>query len=169
MKKFRNIFFFGLAVFVSSCSQNNETEVKDPAGIVNTQSSEFSGLTAQGYYFAGRTNSGIGRIDPPVFKKGDDIYLVAMNVGEFKKDKEGFNHVELHMAVYNDGGAQIVEHRNILGKDGAVELENNILEKPNARYKTKSDEPSGKYRFVLTVVDEISKDSTQISGEYFLE
>ena len=169
MKKFKNLILFGLAVFVSSCSQNNETGIQEPTGDLSTNSNEVSGLTAEGYYFAGRTNSGIGRIDPPVFKKGDDIYLVAMNVGEFKKDKEGFNHVELHMAVFNEGGAQIVEHRNILGKDGAVELENNILEKPNARYKTQKEEQSGKYRFVLTVVDEITKDSTQISGEYFLE
>ncbi len=169
-KTLRGLSFFAISVIItqSSCMQRPET-VPESVKKEDIDDNYISGLSVEGYYFAGRTDAGISRIDPAVFKRGDDIYLVLTNVGKFKENNKGINKIELHMAVYNAIGEKIVEHRNILREDGLLDFEDNVATKPNARYTSNTSDEPGRYTFTLTVVDMLSKDSTTVNSEFFLE
>jgi hypothetical protein len=153
-----------------SCTQKNSAETDLQS---NSESEislpEKSSLKAEGFYFAKRRQNGVAPNDPPVFNRGDMVYLVVQNVGEFKRGKDGLNHVEMHMEIRNQIGAVIINKRNMLKNKGEKDLKNNILKNPYANYKTDLKEQPGTYHFTLTLVDNVTRDSLTTQADYFLE
>jgi len=153
---------------LQSCSDSNGNTSADSTKIEG-DTSPVNNLTIEGFYFAKKTESGVQKTEQPVFKRGDEIYLVLQNVGEFSRGTDGLNHIELHMSISNSIGEIVAKERNILKQKGNLDLKENIAKKPFAKYKsTKEDEP-GTFRFTIAVVDLIKNDSTFVEADYFLE
>ncbi|GEM_PF-1863432 len=171
MKILMYLVFILLLGSIYSCStpQNNEA-VEDPEKEdINIHEDNSKKLHVDGFFFAKRKEKGISAVDPPVFRRGDEVFMVLQNVGVFSRADDSLNHVELHMNIRNSDGELVEQKRNILGNRGKKDLKNNILNKPYVSYRTILTEHEGTYHFILTVVDRVSLDSCVIEADYFLE
>jgi len=122
-----------------------------------------------GFYFAHKTKNGVLEVDPPVFTRGELVYLVLRNVGDFAADKYGEVEFEMHMYVSNDIGENVIVKRNILKERGKRKIKNNRLALPNARFQTTDEDKPGTYHFYITLEDKITYDSITVNGDFFLE
>jgi hypothetical protein len=171
MENLKYLLITSVFVSIFSCSgkQNNEKYSENEDNNINIHENNQSQLNIDGFYFAKRKEKGVSRVDPPVFQRGEEVYLVLQHVGKFRRGDDSLNHVEFHMTVTNSLGEVIVDKNNILGSKGKKDLKNNILNNPFATYKTLLSEKPGTYHFKLTVRDLISLDSSVTEADYFLE
>lgn len=160
------ILSFSLLTLISCENLKNDDSDKTKQDTVKTVSDKFE---FERYYFAKKMPSGIEEIQSAVYKRGEDIILVMLNVGKFKRDAFGKNKMELKMEIKDKIGIIVEQQDNILNKRGYKKLINNVAKSPFARYKTAKTDNPGTYLFTLTAVDLIANDSITISAEYFLE
>ncbi len=161
------LILFITLFFTISCKNsedNNSTIIGEDSVLSVSDKFEF-----ERFYFAKKTDSGIKETEKPVYKRGDDVLFVMLNVGKFKEDTSGKHKMELRMNIKDKIGMVIEEQSNILNERGYRKLTNGIAKSPFARFKTAINDEPGTYLFTLTAVDLIANDSITVSDEYFLE
>ena len=107
--------------------------------------------------------------DPAVFQRGEDVHLVLLNVGPFKKDDSGLNWFDMDMKITGPDEKVIFEETSMLGEAGHIALDNNMAASPYATCSTTSDLTPGKYKFTITVYDKIGKGTATQNALFTLE
>lgn len=107
--------------------------------------------------------------DPAVFQRGEDVHLVLLNVGPFKKDDSGLNWFDLDMKITGPGENVILEETGMLGEAGHIALDNNRVSSPYATCSTTTDMAPGKYKFTITIYDKIGKGTATQNAFFTLE
>jgi len=106
---------------------------------------------------------------PAIFKRGDKVHLVLMNVGPFKKDSTGLNWLDMDMEVSGPDGQVVISEKELLGERGRLELENNRVPTPYATFTTTSELNPGTYKFKVTIYDRIGKGTATQNATFTLE
>jgi len=107
--------------------------------------------------------------DPAVFKRGEDVHLILLNVGPFKQDEAGLNWFDLDMEVAGPDGKVLLSETSMLGDAGHMTLENNHAKSPYGSCTHTNDLQPGKYKFSLTIYDKIGKGSANQTAYFTLE
>lgn len=89
------------------------------------------------------------------FKRGDKICFVLLNVGPFKKDRDGLNNFDMDMTVTDPNGKIILSVTQMLGDQGHVALPDNIAASPYGIFSSTTSLTPGKYQIKLTIYDKI--------------
>jgi hypothetical protein len=108
-------------------------------------------------------------VEDGVFKKGEGVYLVLLNVGKFKQDKDGLNWFEIDAKVTDPDGKVILLKTSMLGKHGHIKLKDNTAKSPHVYMRTSSALASGKYKIHMKVYDKIGKGSVNVSKTFVLQ
>jgi hypothetical protein len=133
-------------------------------------SSAAYGLNYQKAVLARMTSDGkLMPAEDGIFKKGEDVYLVLLNVGEFKSGKDGLNWFDIDAKVTDPDGKVILLKTSMLGEHGHIKLENNAAKSPHVYMKTSSVLASGKYKIHMKVYDKIGKGSVSVSKTFVLQ
>lgn len=100
-----------------------------------------------------------GKLEPVengVFKRGDEVYLVLLNVGKFKQGEDGKNKFDLDLEAKDPSGKVILAKKEGLGEQGHVALPNSIAKTPYGSLITKPNMQPGKYSITLTIYDKLA-------------
>lgn len=106
---------------------------------------------------------------PAVYKKGDAVHMVLLNVGPFKKDSTGLNWFDIDMEVTGPDGQVILTENGLLGDEGHISLENNMAKSPYATCFTTPELLSGKYKFRISIYDRIGNGKATQTASFTLE
>ncbi|HOU01483.1 MAG TPA: hypothetical protein PLL94_05810 [Bacteroidales bacterium] len=107
--------------------------------------------------------------DPVVFKRGEDVHLILLNVGPFKKDEAGLNWFDLDMEVTGPDGAVLLSETSMLGDAGHMALEKNYAKSPYGSCTHTNDLQPGNYKFSLTIYDKIGNGKANQTAYFTLE
>jgi hypothetical protein len=88
-----------------------------------------------------------------VFRRGEVVHFVLLNVGKFKKGEDGKHKFEIDMHVTGPAGKVVYDNKNMLGKDGHLELNNDIADSPFGKFYTAVSLDAGIYQMKLTLRD----------------
>jgi hypothetical protein len=109
--------------------------------------------------YLGRENKD-GSLSPVangVFKRGENIYFVLMNVGKFAKDVEGINWIDIDLIVKNNRDKVIIAKESMLGERGRTILQDDIAVSPYGKINISPKlARSGKYKITIIIYDKIS-------------
>jgi len=108
-------------------------------------------------------------IDDPVFQRGEDVHLVLLNVGPFKKDDEGLHWIDMDMEITGPDGTVVLAANNLLGENGHLTLENNYAPTPYATFSTTTDLTPGKYKFKAVIYDKVGSGKATQTATFTLE
>ncbi len=143
-----------------------------PAAFISCTSTSTSKLISiEDHTFARSDDSGqmVTVDDPAVFKRGEDVHLILLNVGPFKKDEAGLNWFDLDMEVTGPDGTVLLSETSMLGEAGHIALENNRAKSPYGSCKHTSELQPGKYKFSLTIYDKIGNGKANQTAYFTLE
>lgn len=104
-----------------------------------------------------------------VFKKGEKIYFVLMNVGKFKPGKDGLNWFDIDVKITNNDGKVVFMKKNMLGEKGHVKLKDNMAKYPHIFVESPKSAESGKYRMQLKIYDKIGKGTLSVTETFMLK
>lgn len=104
-----------------------------------------------------------------VFKPGDSVYLVMVNVGKFKKGSDGKNHLDMDVEVADQAGKVLLSQKNLLKAKGIVALPNDTAQSPYGNVETKPKTKPGTYVISVTIYDKIGNAKVTRSAEFKLE
>jgi len=107
--------------------------------------------------------------EPAVFKLGEDVHMILMNVGPFKKDSTGLNWFDIDMEVTGPDGETIISEKGLLGDAGHLNLENDIAGSPYATFTSSTELKPGDYLFKVTIYDRIGKGKVSQKAAFKLE
>ena len=107
--------------------------------------------------------------DPALFMRGEDVHLVLLDVGPFKKDDSGLNWFDIDMEVTDPDGNIIFSKAGMLGEAGHLALENNRAVSPYGSLTNTIDLEPGKYKFMLTIYDRLGKGKSSQIAYFTLE
>jgi hypothetical protein len=131
--------------------------------------STSGGLSFQQAVLAKMAKSGkLTRVDNGKFERGDSIYLVLFNVGEFKQGEDGLNWFDVDAKVTDPSGKVILLKKEMLGEHGHIKLQNNTLKSPHIYFKTSTALPPGKYSIYMTIYDKLGKGRVSVSRTFEL-
>jgi hypothetical protein len=128
-------------------------------------------INIEGYTFARTGDNGqlIRVNNPAVFRKGEDVHLVLLNVGPFKKDEAGLNWFDLDLEVTGPDGKVLLSKTAMLGDAGHVALNNNHAASPYGSCTNTTNLETGEYKFKLTIYDKIGKGKATQTSTFKLE
>jgi hypothetical protein len=169
MKNFIVILLSILSFYSCKNSVSENPVGSDTTSNVEEKLSDSKILTADGFYFAKKNESGVEEVDPPVYNRGDLVYFVVRNVGNFASDNSGEAHFEMHMKVENSLGENVIIKRDVLKTKGIKKLKGDRINLPNARFQTSENDKPGTYRFFIVLEDKLSNDSITVAGDFFIE
>lgn len=170
-------------ILLSSCGGGNQSTNPSPAAsptsIPATKASPNSSPTAQsagnkltvkGATLAKKDSKGkIIPIKDGVFKRGEDIHLVLVEVGKFKKGKDGKNWLDMGIQVKDPKGNVVLSKPSLLGEKGRRVLENDVASSPYGTVNTTATTPPGKYEISLTVYDKVGGGNITASTSFNLK
>ncbi|MBN1683908.1 MAG: hypothetical protein JW855_00470 [Gammaproteobacteria bacterium] len=104
-----------------------------------------------------------------IFKRGEAVGYVLVNVSKFKKDKAGLNWFDMDLQVKDPDGKVLLEKKAVLGNKGHIALPDDIVPSPHAVFVTSSKLKPGKYTFSITIYDKIGKGSVSKSTTFILK
>lgn len=136
-----------------------------------TSTSTSKLISIEDYTFARNGDNGqvVAVDDPAVFKRGEDVHFVLLNVGPFKKDDAGLNWFDFDMEVTGPDGKVLLSQTGMLGAAGHVALENDHAKSPYGSCTNTSDLGPGEYKFKLTIYDKIGKGKASQTATFKLE
>lgn len=170
---------FILAI-TSGCSKNEKSApAASPSPTVNSSTSTTAGnntasnssqLTFQKAVFIkkGADNKAIP-VEDGIYKRGEEVVLVLVNVGKFKKGSDGKNWLDMDMLVKNPQGKVIFAKQSLLGDKGKVVLKDDIAPFPNGTINTSSKVAPGVYQLTLTVYDKIGGNQVSETKSFTLK
>lgn len=155
----------GLLIFAcnSGSERNKEKE--------NQQNTKQLGqkLIIEDYDFAVMENNKFIPYNKAIYHRGDQVYMVLKNVGQFARDKDSLNHAEMKMEIFDAIGELITLRSGLFGAAGHANFENNILHAPYASYDTDDKDKIGKHTFKVTIYDIVTGDSSMVSDDFYIE
>lgn len=107
--------------------------------------------------------------DPAVFQKGENVHLVLLDVGPFKKDDTGLNWFDINMEITDPDGNIVLSDTAMLGEAGHIALDNNRAQSPYGSCTNTADLEPGKYKFKLTIYDRLGKGRASQSAYFTIE
>lgn len=135
-----------------------------------TSTSTSKLISIEDYTFALTDSTGqLVTVDDAVFKRGDKISLILLNVGPFKEDSAGLNWFDIDMEVIGPDDAVVLSETGMLGDGGHLDLENNRASSPYASYTTTTEMKPGDYKFKMTIYDKIGKGRATQTVSFKLE
>ncbi len=106
------------------------------------------------------------KITDNVFEQGEEVHMVLINAGPFKKGEDGLNWFEMNLEVLDASGKVILHEKELLGEGGHIDLENNMAASPFATFfNTKSVAP-GEYTFRLVIYDKLGSGKASQSSKF---
>jgi len=126
-------------------------------------------LIIEDYDFAVKENKKFIPYNKAIYHRGDEVFMVLKNVGLFARGKDSLNHAEMKLEIFDAIGQRVSIRENLFGSRGHANFNDNLLKQPYASYETDNKDKIGKYNFKITVYDLISKDSTSVSDEFYIE
>lgn len=102
-------------------------------------------------------------VNPGIFKRGEDIYFVLLNVGRFKKGADGKHWLDMDILVGNSQGKIIAFRKNMLGGKGRTTLKDDVAVAPYGTVNINSKVPAGTYQIKLTIYDKVARTTVSAS------
>lgn len=134
------------------------------------ETSTSFGLSIENASFARMGADGkLSLISDPVYKRGESVYFVLLNVGEFEKGKDGLNNFDMDMEFQDPEDQIIFSQKGMLGEKGHIKLPNNTAASPYGIFHTTTDLKPGKYFMKLTIYDKIGNGSASKGSTVMLE
>ena len=128
------------------------------------------GLTIQKAVFAKMGADGrLASVAGAVFKRGEKVNFVLLNVGKFKRGDDGLNWFDMDMEVKDPNGNVILSRQGMVGEKGHVAIPNDIASSPYAVFTTSTRLQPGNYRFKLIIHDKVGGGSVSKSATFILE
>jgi|GEM_PF-2544127 len=138
-------------------TQENSNSTKNTTTASNTISSNQSTELKVEKAILGKKDKATDKITPvstPVFKQGETIAFVFVNVGKFKKGSDGKNKFDLDMELKEANGKLVGAKKGLLGEGGHVALPNDIAKTPYASLDTSVTKlKPGEYTMNLRIRD----------------
>lgn len=106
---------------------------------------------------------------PAVYKRGETVHLVLLNVGPFKKDDAGLNWFDIDLEITGPDGNIVMSETGLLGDNGHIALNNDIASSPEANFTTSPEMAQGKYKFRMIIYDKIGKGKATQTATFSLE
>ena len=158
------IFIFFVAACKSSDqkNQNDDDQPQEKMELVRK-------LLIENYDFAVKENKKFIPYNKAIYHRGDEVFMVLKNVGQFARGTDSLNHAEMKLEIFDAIGQRVSIRENLFGLRGHADFKDNILKQPYASYETDNNDKIGKYNFKITVYDLISKDSTSVNDEFYIE
>ena len=157
-----------IIIITSACSNSEKGKTTN-----NTQNESKKELVRkfiiEDYDFAILENKKFIPYNKAIYHRGDDIYMVLKNVGQFAIGKDSLNNAEMKLEIFDAIGQTVTVRKNLFGERGHTKFDNNILKKPYALYETDNNNKIGKYNFKVTIYDLISGDSTSVNDDFYIE
>ncbi|MBN1252600.1 MAG: hypothetical protein JXR51_00900 [Bacteroidales bacterium] len=164
------IFLIFISITFHMCKNRNDNNSNSKNQETDTNSIvENKKLNVEDYDFAIMENRNFIQYNKAIYQRGDEVYFVLKNVGEFVKGADSLNNAEMKLEVYDAIGQLVMTRSNLFGSSGHANFENNILKAPYASYSSSKNDKIGKYSIKVTVYDIIKNDSISISDDFFLE
>ena len=128
-------------------------------------------ISIEDYTFARSDEDGhmIAIDNPAVFKKGESVHLILLNVGPFQIGSSGLHHFDINIEVTGPDGKTVISKTNLLGEAGHVMLENNLATSPYATCYTSTELASGDYKFKMSVYDRVGSGKVTHTATFTLE
>ncbi len=159
------ILIFSFAV--TSC--NSDKKGKDSPDDLQTRKALVRKLIIEDYDFAVLENKKFIPYNKAIYHRGDEVFMVLKNVGQFARGRDSLNHAEMKLEIFDAIGQTITIRENLFGERGHTDLKDNMLKKPYASYETDNNDMVGKYSFKITIYDLISGDSTSVNDDFYIE
>ncbi len=137
---------------------------------VETSTGTSFGLTIEDAVFA--RMSADGKFVPAegsVYKRGEKVHFILLNVDGFQKGDDGLNWFNLDMDVKGPNEEVILSQQGMLGEKGHVDLLNNTVPSPGGSLTTTAAMEPGNYKFKLTIYDKIGGGSASKTKTFILE
>lgn len=106
---------------------------------------------------------------PAVYKRGETVHFVLINVGPFKKDDSGLNWFDIDVEITGPDGGILLSEPGLLGDGGHLALENDIASSPEGTFSSTPEMAPGKYKFKITIYDRIGKGRATQTATFTLE
>ena len=111
-------------------------------------------------------NGTIVQVDTAIFKPGESVCIILINVSGFKKNEGGMNRFDMDVEIVNPDGKIVYSEKEVLGFKGWRNLKDNIATTPTALFTIGSSYPSGIYTFKVTIYDKVGKGSATVSETF---
>lgn len=156
-------------------AESSPTEESSPKAesSPSTESEESSELKVSRSVFA-RENTATGQVEPleeGLFKKGEPVNLVLLNVGKFQKGEDGKNQIDLDVELKDSEGKVLGSQKSLLGEKGIIDLPDNIAKSPvgTVDSNTTSQLEVGQYTISMTIHDKVAGKSITETKTFTLE
>ena len=167
-KTLNNLLLTGLVLFsmalVSGCgggdksttSQASTSSKSATSKTATTSTPASSQLTVEKSFLVRKTSDKkVVPVNDRVYKRGEDVQLVLLNVGKFKKGQDGKNWLDMDMEVKNAKGEVILVKKSLIGEKGHTALKDDVAESPNGTVNTTPKIQPGTYQITLTIYDKV--------------
>lgn len=155
MKKIISVFI-PLFFLITNCSKTDTST----SFLISVEDSLFARTGADG---------NLVRADSNVFKRGEVVNLVLLNVGKFKKGEDGKHWFDIDMEVTGPKGEVILSKQGLLGENGHILLPNDTAESPYGIFSTTEELEPGIYKMRLTIYDRVGKGKATVTKSFTLE
>ena len=154
-----------LSLLITACNSGAESKKENAK---NTKEL-VQKLIIEDYDFAVMENNKFIPYNKAIYHRGDEVYMVLKNVGQFARDRDSLNHAEMKMEIFDAIGQLITLRADLFGASGHADFKNNILHAPYASYDTDNKDKIGKHTFKITIYDLVTGDSTMVSDDFYIE
>lgn len=172
-KRLSSALFLSLCLVImmtSSCSKNEKSTTAsstpttshiDPSPTVSSTLSASSQFSFKKSLFVKKGADGkFVPVEDSIFHRGEDVTLVLLKTGKFKKGSDGKNWLDMDMYVKTPQGKILASQKSLLGDQGKVVLKDDIAD-PNGTVNTTPKVEPGVYQMTLNVYDRVA--ATQLS------
>lgn len=156
MKRIILLFFIPFLFLMINCSRK-ETST---SFLITVEDSLFARTGPDGNLI---------RADNNVFRRGEVVNLVLLNVGKFKKGEDGKHWFDIDMDVTGPKGEVVLSKKGLLGENGHVFLPNDTAESPYGIFSTAEELEPGTYKMKLTIYDRLGKGKASVTKSFILE
>ncbi len=157
MKRIISVFFIPfLFLFILACSKTETTT----SLLISVEDSLLARTGPDG---------NLVRVDNDVFKRGERVNLVLLNVGKFKKGDDGKHWFDIDLEVTGPKGEVVLSEKGLLGEKGHVFLPNDTAGSPYGIFSTTEGLEPGIYKMKLTIYDRIGKGKASVVKSFTLE
>jgi hypothetical protein len=139
-----------------------------PTGETTVAPPQPGELAVERTVLARSTESGaLQPVDGGVFKQGDVVHLVLINVRGFQAGEDGRHWYDMDVKVTGPDGHVVLSGQDVLGEAGHVALPDGVADTPYANMSS-TGAPLGKYIFTITIRDKIGGASATVSREFVI-
>lgn len=90
------------------------------------------------------------------FQRGENVHLVLLNVGKFKKGEDGKHWFDMNVQVVGPNDQIVLEQEDLLGENGHIVLPDDMAASPYGLFNTSDQLDVGGYTMEVTIIDKVS-------------